>query len=96
MGGQVSIKDEDDNYTFYVQVSDGVRIWIDGRQVMNSWRRANDSFPKGSIELTAGLHDLRIEYFETVGESGISILMTADKKERPLDMKKHLFHAEMK
>lgn len=87
---------DDDNYTFYVQVSDGVRIWIDGRQVMNSWRRANDNFPKGNIELTAGLHDLRIEYFETVGESGISILLTADKKERPLDVKKHLFHPEIK
>ena len=82
----------DDKYTFFITCSDGVRIWIDGRQVINSWRRANDSFPKGSIELLEGIHDIRVEYFESIGEAGIAIILGSKKQERPLPLADHIFH----
>lgn len=85
--------DEKDTYTFYVTCSDGVRIWIDGRQILNAWSRSNDNFTRASIDLTPGLHDLRIEYFESVGEAGISMLLTAEKKKKALDFSSLVFHS---
>ncbi|MFQ5654878.1 MAG: PA14 domain-containing protein, partial [Planctomycetota bacterium] len=85
--------DRDDSYTFYITCSDGVRIWIDGRQVLNAWRRANDNFPVVEVPLKEGLHDLRIEYFEAIGEAGIVVLLTAEREDRPLTLARHLWHA---
>jgi len=76
----------DDRYTFFITCSDGVRIWIDGRPVVDAWTRANDNFPKGSIDLLAGTHELRVEYFEGVGEAGLKVLLTSEREDAPFDL----------
>ncbi len=81
---------EADDYTFYITCSDGVRVWIDDRAVINAWRRANDNFSRGSIPLRAGLHEIVVEYYETVGEAGITTFVTAEKKTKTLNLSKLL------
>lgn len=76
----------DDEYTFFITCSDGIRLWIDGRLVIDAWTRANDNFPMGSIELLEGTHDLRIEYFESVGQAGLKVILTSEKEDKPFDL----------
>lgn len=82
----------EDEYTFFVTCSDGVRLWIDGRQIVNAWSRANDTFTQGSVRLLPGQHDLRIDYFESVGEAGIALILVAAGRKKALPLADHLFH----
>ncbi|MEM7166845.1 MAG: PA14 domain-containing protein [Planctomycetota bacterium] len=81
-----------DEYTFFVTCSDGVRIWIDGRQVLDAWTRTRENFSQGSVQLLPGLHDLRIEYFESNGEAGIAMFLTAKKRKKHVSLPPLLFH----
>ncbi|MEE8142498.1 MAG: PA14 domain-containing protein, partial [Planctomycetota bacterium] len=82
-----------DRYTFFITCSDGVRLWVDGRQVVNAWSRTNNNFTEGSVQLLAGLHDLRVEYFESNGDAGIKVMLAADSQEAMLELSDHIFHA---
>ena len=60
-------------YKFYFIVDDGVRMWIDGEQVMDRFlvgARVTDC----SVELSEEPHAIRIEYFEAGGPAYISFL----------------------
>jgi hypothetical protein len=53
-------------YRFVAIVDDGVRLWIDGDQVMDRWeqgQRVTDC----SLELTDAPHEIKVEYFEGGG-----------------------------
>lgn len=54
-------------YRFTANTDDGVRLWVDGRQIINAW---NDHKPQdsiGEIDLKGGYVDLKMEYYEDVG-----------------------------
>ena len=57
----------DDTYTFYLLLDDGGRMWIDNVQLIDEWHTQSPTEHSGQIELTAGLHDIRIEYYEETG-----------------------------
>ena len=56
-----------ETYTFYPKTDDGVRLWIDGRQLVDSWASV-PIYPiehSGKIDLVAGnTYTLVMEYFE--------------------------------
>lgn len=54
------------NWTFYVGSDDGIRLYIDGALVQDYWisRWAETS---NTIQLSAGVHNIRLEYFEGSG-----------------------------
>jgi tRNA A-37 threonylcarbamoyl transferase component Bud32/tetratricopeptide (TPR) repeat protein len=55
-------------YTFYTLCDDGVRLWIDGRLVIDNWAPHERVENRGSIMLQAGRrYDLRMEMFEGEG-----------------------------
>ncbi|MDD5223060.1 MAG: PA14 domain-containing protein [bacterium] len=58
-----------DTYTFCTRTDDGVRLFIDSTNVVNSWVDQGAPFPPtcGSISLTQGLHKIRMEYYENGG-----------------------------
>lgn len=82
----------DDEYTFFITCSDGIRIWVDGRQVLDAWTRTRENFSQGTIALKEGLHDFRVEYFESNGEAGIAVILTAAKQKKALPLPPRLFH----
>ncbi len=56
-----------ETYTFYVNTDDGVRLWVNGIQLVNDWvdRLAEK---KGTISLTAGQkYSITLEYYENKG-----------------------------
>jgi outer membrane protein OmpA-like peptidoglycan-associated protein len=51
-------------YQFSATVDDGVRVWVDGKKVIDEWRKQDDSQFVGEIYLKAKQHyDLKVEYY---------------------------------
>ncbi|GAB2592923.1 PA14 domain-containing protein [Spirosoma areae] len=61
-------------YRFSATVDDGVRVWVGGKNVINEWRKQDDSQFVGEISLNGKqLYDLRIEYYNDWKGSVISV-----------------------
>lgn len=61
-----------DNYTFFVTVDDGVRIWIDGALLIDQWRDQSAGFSAVRY-LTQGSHLITVEYYEAAGTASIHV-----------------------
>jgi hypothetical protein len=53
-------------YTFNTYSDDGVRLFVDDRLVIDSWRPMR-GYRSASLNLGAGAHTVRLEYFERTG-----------------------------
>jgi hypothetical protein len=53
------------NYVFQCQSRDGLRLFLDGRCVLDNWRDQTweESLRLLPLALTAGLHELKVEYY---------------------------------
>lgn len=61
-------------YRFSATVDDGVRVWVNGRKVIDEWRKQDDSQFIGEIALKGRqLYDLKIEYYNDWKGSVISV-----------------------
>lgn len=49
---------------FHTHADDGVRLWIDEELIIEDWESHPPEWHSGAIELEAGPHDLRMQYFE--------------------------------
>jgi uncharacterized protein YraI len=56
-------------YRFTATTDDGMRVWVDDRQVINSWADSQVHTITGDIALTAGDHAIRVEYYEAGGQA---------------------------
>ncbi|MGH2687383.1 MAG: PA14 domain-containing protein, partial [Actinomycetota bacterium] len=57
-------------YTFRTLTDDGVRLWVDGRLLIDHWQEHNPAWDSGTIALTAGRQvPLRMEYYKN-GNAG--------------------------
>ena len=57
-------------YTFYTTSDDGVRLWVNGTQLVNNWTNHGPTENSGTIALTAGQkYDLRLEYYDNTGSA---------------------------
>ena len=71
-------------YRFSALADDGVRVWVNGKKVIDEWRKQDDSHFAGDIPLTGGrLYDLRIEYFNDWKGSVISVFWEMLINNRP-------------
>lgn len=59
------------NYRFYLGGDDGVRLLIDGRQVVEHDGIHPVEIREGSVKLEAGPHAFRLEYFQAQGQTGV-------------------------
>jgi len=55
------------NYTFSATVDDGVRVWVGGTLVIDRWYDQSRTTHTGTIYLTAGTHQVKVEYYERGG-----------------------------
>ncbi len=59
-----------ENYTFSVLSDDGVRLWVNGVQLIDNWTNQSATEKSGSIVLQAGQkYDIKLEYYENAGEA---------------------------
>ena len=55
-------------YTFRTYSDDGVRVYVDGRLVINSWYPMR-GYRNATVSLAEGTHTVRVEYFERTGRA---------------------------
>ncbi len=53
-------------YRFSLQADDGVRLWVDDNLLIDQWHAATPQVYTSDVSLSAGLHSVRIEYYEGV------------------------------
>ena len=57
-------------YTFYTSSDDGIRLWVNGQQIINNWTNHGRTQNSGRIALTAGQRsDIRLEFYENTGSA---------------------------
>ena len=60
-------------YLFHARADDGVRMSVDGVQIIDEWRLSPLESHLGYRWLARGPHSLRVEYFEAGGEARVRI-----------------------
>jgi len=62
-------------WRFTVTVDGGVRVWIDSTQILDQWNPSSgvQSYNADVYELTAGTHEVRVEYWDDSGNAQIGI-----------------------
>jgi len=68
-----------ETYTFYTISDDGVRLWVNGKKLIDRWvaQSANQEF-SGTIALVAGKkYDIRFEYYENTGQASAKLLYSS-------------------
>jgi hypothetical protein len=60
-------------YRFTIEVDDGVRLFIDGNLLLESWRRGERRILSIDYPLQAGQHIIQLDYFEHAGNALITL-----------------------
>jgi len=55
------------DYTFIARADDGVRLWVDGHRIINAWKDQAATEYRARRSLTAGQHEVKVEYYERGG-----------------------------
>jgi hypothetical protein len=63
-----------ETYTFYTQSNDGVRLWVDGKLLIDHWTRHSTTEDRGTLTLEAGrAYSLKLEFFEQGGYATVRL-----------------------
>ena len=67
-----------ETYSFHVVADDGVRLWINGALLFDSWINTAPMERTGSIALTAGVPaEIKLEYYESSGGAMVRLLWSS-------------------
>jgi glucose/arabinose dehydrogenase/PKD repeat protein len=55
------------SYTFTATADDGVRVYLDGTLIIDQWRDQSPTTYTATRQVTAGNHEVRMEYYENGG-----------------------------
>jgi hypothetical protein len=59
-----------ETYSFYTNTDDGVRLWVNGKLLVDRWSNKGASEYSGSITLVGGqAYAIKMEYFENTGKA---------------------------
>jgi len=76
-------------YTFTLESNDGSRLFLDGKLVADSDGKHTFADVNGRVNLSAGMHKLRLEYFQAGGGKGLELYYQGegmDKQRIPADL----------
>lgn len=64
--------------TFYTDSDDGVRVWVNGQQIINNWANHSVTTNSGTATLNVGVaYPITIEYYENAGLSTSKLYWSA-------------------
>jgi hypothetical protein len=79
-------------YTFYTSSDDGVRLWINGQQLINNWTDHGVTENSGSITLVAGVkYTVKMEYYEKTGGAVAKLLWSSPSTAKAIIPQKQLY-----
>lgn len=60
-------------HSFFAKADDGVRVFVDDKSVIDDWTAHPATESTGKVTLTAGAHQLRVEYFQVRGSASLAL-----------------------
>ena len=83
--GKLSVPKTGD-YLLHIRSDDGAQLFIDGQKLIdNNYNHGMDERPSGFISLTAGMHDLQLDYYNNTWGKGLVLLAEGpEMKYQPL------------
>jgi hypothetical protein len=83
-----------ETYTFSTIADDGVRLWVDGKLLIDRWRNSSAKERRGSITLEAGKqYDIKLEYYENRGKAVAQLKWSSRSQRKEIIPTSQLFHA---
>ncbi|MGD0089350.1 MAG: PA14 domain-containing protein [Planctomycetota bacterium] len=89
--GVIKIEKEG-KYKFFTSSDDGSRLAIDGKQVVDNGGLHGMDEKDGDVDLKAGNHDIKVEFFENEGEHGCIVSWQAPGGDKAVIPANVLFH----
>jgi len=87
--GQVKA-DHSETYTFYTTANDGVRLWVDGKLIVNRWSNGSTT-NTATIPLVAGKwYPIKLEYYEGVKTANVKLEYSSPSTARKVIPSDHL------
>jgi glucose/arabinose dehydrogenase len=80
-------------HTFTATADDGVRVYLDGALVIDQWKDQWATTYTASRTVTAGSHELKVEYYENGGDAVARFSVTADAASCPIGQYKASYFA---
>jgi hypothetical protein len=81
-------------YTFTAVSDDGVRVWIDGKQLIDNWQDQAPTESLGSVALEAGKkYDIKVEYYQGAGGAVMKLFWQGPGQSRELIPPTQLYSA---
>lgn len=80
-------------YTFFTRSDDGVRLWVNGRLLINNWTGHSPTYDQGvPVALLSGRkYDIQLEYFESGGGATMQLMWSYGTQARQVIPKGQLF-----
>ena len=60
-------------YKLNVTADDGVRVWLDGKQLIDEWHWQGPTLYSKDIQLSKGTHSLKVRHFEIDGYTALKV-----------------------
>lgn len=74
-----------ETYTLETLSDDGVRVWIDGRLLIDRWTTQSATTHRATVALTAGVaHALRVEHFDESGDATMRLFWSSRSQAREI------------
>ena len=70
-------------YVFRAIADDGVRIYIDDQLVVDGWRDGYNDVTNRFFAVGAGIHTMRVEYYERTGNESLRVWWYEDIANSP-------------
>jgi hypothetical protein len=81
-----------ETYTFYTTSDDGVRLWVNGVQVINNWTDHAATENSGTITLTGGQkYNIVMEYYENAGDAVAKLAWSSPSQGKEIIPNSQLF-----
>ena len=89
--GQVQAQSSE-TYTFYTVSDDGIRLWVNGVQLVDDWMNQSATEKSGTIALIAGQkYNITIEYYENTGDAVTKLLWSSPSIAKTIIPKSRLY-----
>ncbi|MEA5469100.1 PA14 domain-containing protein [Spirulina sp. 06S082] len=86
----------DEDYTFYSESDDGVRLWVNGVLAIDHWQSGDSQHNSQPISLEAGQkYDIKLEYFEDTGDATAKLLWSSNSQVKETIPSSQLYPAEV-
>ena len=60
-------------HAFFAKADDGVRVFVDDKAIVDDWTTHATTESTGKVTLAAGVHRLRVEYFQVRGPASLAL-----------------------